>query len=170
MNLPNDMIKKIIQTNSDNKENINENDSKKYKKYKKISQKYSSKNNKKIIPLLKSPSKVRKHKKNNISAPAIVWDNKNIEEHHLNRKLHPRNKINEVKTSYPDGDNQDFYEKGINKVNGLKIEQFKKNDLKIMDNNEDINDKFDDISKEEMKMSLQNTLINKFHKELKLKE
>ena len=178
MSLQNIIAEEIIKSISSNEENIqNENQSKKNKKEKKIFQKLSSKNDKKIMSLLKRPSELRKIKEQNISKTKIMWDDKNIEEHYLNRIHHPRNKIIEIKTSYPNGDEQDFYEKGINKVNETKLEELDLKEFKITDDNEDISDllvnydKFYDISKEEMKMCLQNTLINKFHKEFeKLKK
>ena len=81
----------------------------------------------KVIPLLKPPSKRRKFdkegksKNQENSQSGIIWDNKTIEEQYLDRKLHPRIKIDEPKTPYPDGDDGDIYQEGINKVNEIKL-------------------------------------------------
>ena len=134
-----------------------------------------------VIPLLKPPSKCRR------SGKSIAWDNKTIEEQILDKKLHPRIKIEEQKTSYPNGDDEDLYQEGINKVNEIKptkeiinnvIETLNKKD-KIENNNKanKINKKAlkfyhdnimksDDLSGERI-ICLQNTLINKFHKEVR---
>ena len=156
---------------------------------------------KKVIPLLKPPSKRRKFDKDgktqNIekNQTGIIWDNKTIEEHYLDRKLHPRMKIDEPKTPYPDGDEEDIYEDGLNKVNEIKpTEELlnnvvatlnKKNDENNQSNTQMLKkraytneytealkfykenkDKFEDLSRER-KICLQNTLINKFHKEVR---
>ena len=156
---------------------------------------------KKVIPLLKPPSKRRKFDKDgktqNIenNQTGIIWDNKTIEEHYLDRKLHPRMKIDEPKTPYPDGDEEDLYQDGLNKVNGIKpTEELlnnvvatlnKKNDENNQSNTQMLKkraytneytealkfykenkDKFEDLSRER-KICLQNTLINKFHKEVR---
>ena len=156
---------------------------------------------KKVIPLLKPPSKRRKFDKDgktqNIenNQTGIIWDNKTIEEHYLDRKLHPRMKIDEPKTPYPDGDEEDLYQDGLNKVNEIKpTEELlnnvvatlnKKNDENNQSNTQMLKkraytneytealkfykenkDKFEDLSRER-KICLQNTLINKFHKEVR---
>ena len=80
----------------------------------------------KVVPLLKPPSKRRKFdkegktKNQENSQTGIIWDNKTIEEQYLDRKLHPRIKIDEPKTPYPDGDDEDIYQEVINKVNEIK--------------------------------------------------
>ena len=156
---------------------------------------------KKVIPLLKPPSKRRKFDKDgktqNIenNQTGIIWDNKTIEEHYLDRKLYPRMKIDEPKTPYPDGDEEDLYQDGLNKVNEIKpTEELlnnvvatlnKKNDENNQSNTQMLKkraytneytealkfykenkDKFEDLSRER-KICLQNTLINKFHKEVR---
>ncbi len=159
-------------------------------------------NDQKVIPLLKPPSKRRKFDKNgktkNLenSQQGIIWDNKTIEEHYLDRKLHPRMKIDEPKTPYPDGDEDDLYQEGMNKVNGIKPTEELLNNVvaslneKDDDGNNQTNtqilkkraysneytkalkfykentEKFEDLSRER-KICLQNTLINKFHKEVR---
>ena len=183
----------------DNSNNNNNNNNKKSRKERKSMKKAS--NNKKVVPLLKPPSKRRKFDKDgktqnigNVQA-GIIWDNKTIEEHYLDRKLHPRMKIDEPKTPYPDGDEEDLYQDGINKVNEIKpTEELlnnvvatlnKKNDVKNQSNTKELkkraytneytealkfykdnSDKFEDLSGER-KICLQNTLINKFHKEVR---
>ena len=159
-------------------------------------------NDQKVIPLLKPPSKRRKFDKNGKtknsenSQTGIIWDNKTIEEHYLDRKLHPRMKIDEPKTPYPDGDEDDLYQEGMNKVNGIKPTEELLNNVvaslisKDDDGNNQTNtqilkkraysneytkalkfykentEKFEDLSRER-KICLQNTLINKFHKEVR---
>ena len=199
---------------TEEKENLNENIqnniysnvdnlpyAKKSRKEKKSFKKLSSKNAQdqaKVIPLLKPPSKRRKFDKdgktsnqqNNCQA-GIIWDNKTIEEQFLDRKLHPRVKIDEPKTSYPDGDKEDLYEEGMNKVNETKPTEellnnvvaslnndnkLKTGKLKIRTHSNDFtkalkfynenNEKFEDLTGER-KLCLQNTLINKFHKEVR---
>ena len=92
---------------------------------KKLNSKISNQQ-KKVVPLLKPPSKRRKFDKEGKSInqeniqTGIIWDNKTIEEQYLDRKLHPRVKIDEPKTPYPDGDEEDAYQEGINKVNEIK--------------------------------------------------
>ena len=155
----------------------------------------------KVIPLLKPPSKRRKFDKygkttnQENSQTGIIWDNKTIEEQYLDRKLHPRIKIDEPKTPYPDGDDEDVYQEGINKVNEIKPteellnnvvaslnEKNKGNNLsntnelkkrayfneyttalKFYNENKE---RYEDLSRER-KMCLENTLINKFHKEVR---
>ena len=155
----------------------------------------------KVIPLLKPPSKRRKFdkdgKKENKenSQTGIIWDNKTIEEQYLDRKLHPRIKIDEPKTPYPDGDDEDIYQEGINKVNEIKLteelltnvvaslnekdkDKTKSNTMELKKKayyNEyttalkfykENKEKYEDLTGER-KMSLENTLINKFHKEVR---
>ena len=96
------------------------------KKYlKKTSKRQLSDAQIKVVPLLKPPSRCRNFgkshnlkKKNN--EKTIAWDNKTIEKQYLDRKLHPRIKIDENKTLYPNGDDEDLYQEGINKVNEIK--------------------------------------------------
>ena len=175
---------------------------KKIKKDKKTIKKAATKtfnDRKKVIPLLKPPSKLRRFNKNENqenSQTGIVWDNKTIEEHYLERKLHPRIKIDEPKTPYPGGNDKDIYEEGINKVNEIEpTEELlnnvvaalneKENDDKNKSNTNELKkkaytneytnalkfykenrEKFDDLSGER-KICLENTLINKFHKEIR---
>ena len=156
-------------------------------------------NNVKVVPLLKSPSRRRKFDKDEKKGVAekshnsIIWDNKTIEEQYLDRKLHPRIKIDEPKTPYPNGDENDVYEEGINKLNEIKLTEEILNEVvaslnekdKISSNTKELKlkaygneytnalkfynenkEKFDDLSGER-KMCLKNTLINKFHKEVR---
>jgi hypothetical protein len=193
------------------KHNSNENDknqtnspqlksNKKEKKAKKLNSKMANAQ-KKVVPLLKPPSKRRKFDKEgktinqeNIQA-GIIWDNKTIEEQYLDRKLHPRIKIDEPKTPYPDGDEEDVYQEGINKVNEIKPTEELLNNVVASLNQEnndgnksntkelkkkaysneytkalqfykDNKEKYEDLSGER-KICLQNTLINKFHKEVR---
>ena len=154
----------------------------------------------KVIPLLKPPSKRRKFDKDgkkenkDNSQTGIIWDNKTIEEQYLDRKLHPRIKIDEPKTPYPDGDDEDIYQEGINKVNEIKLteelltnvvaslnekdKEKKSNTIELKKkaySNEyttalkfykENQEKYEDLTGER-KMSLENTLINKFHKEVR---
>ena len=71
-----------------------------------------------IKPLLK-------HKKDRTKSKTehkgIVWDNKTIEEQYLERKLHPRQKIDEPKTPYtPYEEGDDIYLQKINEVNKIQ--------------------------------------------------
>ena len=184
----------------DTNKNINGEDSQKIirKGGKKISKK-SKKEQVKIVPLLKPPSKRRKFDKDGKTVlsdeennqEGIKWDNKSIEEQRLDSILHPRTKIDEPKTPYPDGDENDIYQDGINKVNEIKpteellndvvaslneknkskTEEFKKKAYsneytKALEFYAQNKEKFDDLSGER-KICLQNTLINKFHKEVR---
>jgi hypothetical protein len=196
--------KENLNENIQNNSNSNDVDlalSKKSRKEKKSFKKISSKNSQdqaKVIPLLKPPSKRRKFDKDGKAAnqrnncqTGIIWDNKTIEEQHLDRKLHRKVKIDEPKTSYPDGDKEDLYEEGMNKVNEIKAtEELLKNvvdslninnksktgKLKVRTYSNDYantfkfdkenNKKFEDLTGER-KLCLQNTLINKFHKEVR---
>ena len=209
------MNNKTEKENENSNENIENNylaDSglphiKKSRKDKKSIKKTSNKQNqdqKKVIPLLKPPSKRRKFdkegksKNNENSKTGIIWDNKTIEEQYLDRKLHPRIKIDEPKTPYPDGDDGDIYQEGINKVNEIKLteellsnvvaslnEKDKDKDKGIQSNTQELKkkaysneytsalkfynenkEKFEDLTGER-KISLENTLINKFHKEVR---
>ena len=179
---------------------------KKIKKEKNIIKKSATKSfneHKKVIPLLKPPSKRRKFNKNEKtinqenSQNGIVWDDKTIEGHYLERKLHPRIKIDEPKTPYPGGDDEDIYQEGINKVNEVKLTEELLNNVVAALNEKDSNnknkqsntnelkkkayyneyitalkfykenkEKYDDLSGERKKC-LENTLINKFHKEFR---
>ena len=123
----------------------------------------------------------------------IKWDNKIIQDLCLEKKQHP--KIKEEKTLYPDGDKEDLYEEAVNKVNEIKpTEEILNNVIDVLNNKgenekklelkrikkrtyssqypktlkfyDDICNKFDNLSGEN-KISLQNTLINKFHKEVR---
>ena len=171
-------------------------------KTKKRKSKNSKRNSEaKIIPLLKPPSKRRKfskkHTEENVNT-GIIWDNKTIEEQYLDRKLHPRIKIDEPKTPYPDGDDSDLYEDGLNLVNGTKpTEELLQNVVSCLDKNKEFFDggkksntselkkkaygseftkalnfyneqgkKYEELEGER-KITLQNTLINKFHKEVR---
>ena len=166
------------------------------KSFKKASK--NSQNQVKVIPLLKPPSKRRKFDKDgkttsqqNSCQTGIIWDNKTIEEQFLDRKLHPRIKIDEPKTPYPDGDEEDLYQEGMNKVNEIKPTQELLNNVVASLNNDnksktgelklkaysneytnalkfynENSEKFEDLTGER-KLCLQNTLINKFHKEVR---
>ena len=156
-----------------------------FKKSKKI-----IKNNIKVVSLLKSPSKQRKSNKNSFykNKNGIIWDNKIIEKQNLEKKPHSKNKKSNIKTLYPKGDESDIYQEGINKVNRIKpneellnkivnsfLEKNKnnKNELKEMTNDNEYSDylnffkeKFDELENEK-RISLQNTLINKFQNEFR---
>ena len=154
----------------------------------------------KVVPLLKPPSKRRKFdkegktKNQENSQTGIIWDNKTIEEQYLDRKLHPRIKIDEPKTPYPDGDDEDIYQEGINKFNEIKpteellnnvVASLNEKEEKKESNTQELKkkayanefttalkfynenkEKYDDLSGER-KICLENTLINKFHKEVR---
>ena len=154
----------------------------------------------KVVPLLKPPNKRRKFDKEGKtqnqenSQSGIIWDNKTIEEQYLDRKLHPRIKIDEPKTPYPDGDDEDIYQEGINKVNEIKpteellnnvVASLNEKEEKKESNTQELKkkayanefnialkfykenkEKYDDLSGER-KICLENTLINKFHKEVR---
>ena len=177
---------------------------KKVRKEKKSIKRANTKTNQnqiKVVPLLKPPSKRRKFDKDgksknqDNSQTGIIWDNKTIEEQYLDRKLHPRIKIDEPKTPYPDGDDEDIYQEGINKVNEIKLTEELLTDVvaslnekdkdKIKSNTAELKrkaysneyttalkfynenkEKYEDLTGER-KMSLENTLINKFHKEVR---
>ena len=156
-----------------------------FKKSKKI-----IKNNIKVVSLLKSPSKQRKSNKNSCykNKNGIIWDNKIIEKQNLEKKPHSKNKISNIKTLYPKGDDSDIYQEGINKVNRIKpneellnkivksfLEKNKNNinELKEVSNDNEYSDylnffkeKFDELENEK-RISLQNTLINKFQNEFR---
>ena len=156
-----------------------------FKKSKKI-----IKNNIKVVSLLKSPSKQRKSNKNSFykNKNGIIWDNNILEKQNLEKKQHSKNKISNIKTLYPKGDESDIYQEGINKVNRIKpneellnkivnsfLEKNKnnKNELKEMTNDNEYSDylnffkeKFDELENEK-RISLQNTLINKFQNEFR---
>ena len=196
--------KENVSENVQNNSHLNDMDlalSKKSRKEKKSFKKLSSKNNQdqvKVVPLLKPPSKRRKfdkdgkpRNKHNNCHSGIIWDNKTIEEQYLDRKLHPRAKIDEPKTSYPDGDEKDLYQEGMNKVNETKPTEELLNNVAASLNNDnkskngelkrransneftnalkfykEVDKKFEDLTGER-KLCLQNTLINKFHKEVR---
>ena len=100
----------------------------KIKKHKKSFKKSRLNKESKFVPLLKPPSKRRKYDEkgnlqnedNSRNQNGIIWDNKTIDEQYLDRKLHPRIKIDEPKTPYPDGDESDIYQEGINILNEIK--------------------------------------------------
>ena len=156
-----------------------------FKKSKKI-----IKNGIKVVSLLKSPSKQRKSNKNSFykNKNGIIWDNKIIEKQNLEKKPHSKNKKSNIKTLYPKGDESDIYQEGINKVNRIKpneellnkivnsfLEKNKNNinELKEVSNDNEYSDylnffkeKFDELENEK-RISLQNTLINKFQNEFR---
>ena len=156
-----------------------------FKKSKKI-----IKNNIKVVSLLKSPSKQRKSNKNSFykNKNGIIWDNKIIEKQNLEKKPQSKNKKSNIKTLYPKGDESDIYQEGINKVNRIKpnkellnkivnsfLEKNKNNinELKEVSNDKEYSDylnffkeKFDELENEK-RISLQNTLINKFQNEFR---
>ena len=135
------------ENSNENAKNSSEKQRKKSKEEKKTFKKLASKiqgDQIKVIPLLKPPSKRRKFDKNGKTKnqennqTGIIWDNKTIEEHYLDRKLHPRIKIDEPKTPYPDGDDEDVYEEGLNKVNGIKpTEELLNNVVASLNENKD---------------------------------
>ena len=109
----------------------------KVKKHKKSFKKAGFNKEVKVVPLLKPPSKRRKYDENgNLeneekihNKSGIIWDNKTIDEQYLDRKLHPRIKIDEPKTPYPDGDDNDVYQEGMNKLNEIKPTEELLNDV-----------------------------------------
>ena len=205
MSVEKERPKENIEENIPQRLNLTDNNLPKIKKTnKRVSKKSRFSNQIKVVPLLKPPSQRRKYDKNgklenedNIkNKNGIIWDNKTIDEQYLDRKLHPRIKIYEPKTPYPDGDESDLYQEGINKLNeikpteellndvvnslmekdeekkkNLKTNQLKKkaygneftNALKFYNENKE---KFEELTGER-KICLQNTLINKFHKEVR---
>ena len=204
------MSEQIEKNNENVQNNLNNNDEpyspdiKKSRKEKKSIKKPRAKtmtDHKKVAPLLKPPNKRRKFNKEgktiNQKNPEsrIIWDNKTIEEQYLDRKLHPRVKIDEPKTPYPDGDDEDIYQEGINNINEIKpteellnnvvaslnekVKEKKITNTKEMQKKAYTNEftaalkfynenkeKFDDLPRER-KECLENTLINKFHKEVR---
>ena len=184
--------------------NLTDHDLPKVKKHKKSFKKSRFSKEAKVVPLLKPPSQRRKYdEKGNLendekiqNKSSIIWDNKTIDEQYLDRKLHPRIKIDEPKTPYPDGDDNDVYQEGMNKLNEIKPTEELLNDVvnSLKENNEEKKknlkthelkkkaygneftealkfynehkDKFDELNCER-KITLQNTLINKFHKEVR---
>ena len=204
MSVEKESQKENIEENLEKRISVTDNNLPKVKKHKKSLKKTHNSNQVKVIPLLKKPSERRKYDENgNLKnqeiirqKSGIVWDNKTIDEQFLDRKLHPRIKIDEPKTPYPDGDENDLYQEGINKLNEIKPTEDLLNAVvsSLMDNNEEKKknlktkelkkkaysneytkalqfynenkEKFEDLSIERKK-SLQNTLINKFHKEVR---
>ena len=204
MSAEKELKKENIEENLVKRLNNTDNNLPKVKKHKKSTKKSRFANQIKVVPLLKPPNERRKYDENgNLKnqevirqKSGIVWDNKTIDEQYLDRVLHPRIKIDEPKTPYPDGDENDLYQEGMNKLNEIKpteellnevVNSLKENDdekkknlktkelkKKAYDNeytkalkfyNEN-REKFEDLPLERKK-SLTNTLINKFHKEVR---
>ena len=204
MSVEKELKKENIEENLVKRLNNTDNNLPKVKKHKKSTKKSRFANHIKVVPLLKPPNERRKYDENgNLKnqevirqKSGIVWDNKTIDEQYLDRVLHPRIKIDEPKTPYPDGDENDLYQEGMNKLNEIKpteellnevVNSLKENDdekkknlktkelkKKAYDNeytkalkfyNEN-REKFEDLPLERKK-SLTNTLINKFHKEVR---
>jgi len=204
MSVEKELKKENIEENLVKRLNNTDNNLPKVKKHKKSTKKSRFANQIKVVPLLKPPNERRKYDENgNLKnqevirqKSGIVWDNKTIDEQYLDRVLHPRIKIDEPKTPYPDGDENDLYQEGMNKLNEIKpteellnevVNSLKENDdekkknlktkelkKKAYDNeytkalkfyNEN-REKFEDLPLERKK-SLTNTLINKFHKEVR---
>ena len=204
MSVEKELKKENIEENLVKRLNNTDNNLPKVKKHKKATKKSRFANQIKVVPLLKPPNERRKYDENgNLKnqevirqKSGIVWDNKTIDEQYLDRVLHPRIKIDEPKTPYPDGDENDLYQEGMNKLNEIKpteellnevVNSLKENDdekkknlktkelkKKAYDNeytkalkfyNEN-REKFEDLPLERKK-SLTNTLINKFHKEVR---
>ena len=204
MSVEKELKKENIDENLVKRLNNTDNNLPKVKKHKKSTKKSRFANQIKVVPLLKPPNERRKYDENgNLKnqevirqKSGIVWDNKTIDEQYLDRVLHPRIKIDEPKTPYPDGDENDLYQEGMNKLNEIKpteellnevVNSLKENDdekkknlktkelkKKAYDNeytkalkfyNEN-REKFEDLPLERKK-SLTNTLINKFHKEVR---
>ena len=201
----NNKVKENCNENNKNETNLTDKDLpiiKKFHKDKKSIKKPRTKSfqEMKVVPLLKPPNKRRKFDKEGKttnqenSQTGIIWDNKTIEEQYLDRKLHPRIKIDEPKTPYPDGDDEDIYQEGINKVNEIKpteellnnvVASLNEKEEKKESNTQELKkkayanefttalkfynenkEKYDDLSGER-KICLENTLINKFHKEVR---
>ena len=120
-----------IQENLVKRLNNTDNNLPKVKKHKKSTKKSRFSNQIKVVPLLKPPSERRKYDENgNLKnqeiirqKSGIIWDNKTIDEQYLDRIQHPRIKIDEPKTPYPDGDENDLYQEGMNKLNEIKPTQ-----------------------------------------------
>ena len=204
MSVEKELKNENIEENIVKRLNNTDNNLPKVKKHKKSTKKSRFANQVKVVPLLKPPNERRKYDENgNLKnqevirqKSGIVWDNKTIDEQYLDRVLHPRIKIDEPKTPYPDGDENDLYQEGMNKLNEIKpteellnevVNSLKENDdekkknlktkelkKKAYDNeytkalkfyNEN-REKFEDLPLERKK-SLTNTLINKFHKEVR---
>ena len=204
MSVEKELKKENIEENLVKRLNNTDNNLPKVKKHKKSTKKSRFANQVKVVPLLKPPNERRKYDENgNLKnqevirqKSGIVWDNKTIDEQYLDRVLHPRIKIDEPKTPYPDGDENDLYQEGMNKLNEIKpteellnevVNSLQENDdekkknlktkelkKKAYDNeytkalkfyNEN-REKFEDLPLERKK-SLTNTLINKFHKEVR---
>ena len=199
MSLEKEKKKNIIKENISKKISITDKNLPSVKKHHKKSFRKSRFNNQiKVIPLLKPPNQRRKSEKLEIpnNKSGIIWDNKTIEEQFLDRKLHPRIKIDEPKTPYPDGDENDIYQEGINKLNEIKpteellnnvmnslneknnekftkskTKEFKKKAYeneynKALEFYNENKEKFEELTGER-RICLQNTLINKFHKEVR---
>lgn len=204
MSVEKELKNENIEENLVKRLNNTDNNLPKVKKHKKSTKKSRFANQIKVVSLLKPPNERRKYDENgNLKnqevirqKSGIVWDNKTIDEQYLDRVLHPRIKIDEPKTPYPDGDENDLYQEGMNKLNEIKpteellnevVNSLKENDdekkknlktkelkKKAYDNeytkalkfyNEN-REKFEDLPLERKK-SLTNTLINKFHKEVR---
>ena len=203
-----EIIKENYDENNKNETNLIDNELPNIKKLHKDKKSFKKTRTKsfqdkiKVVPLLKPPNKRRKFDKEgkttNLenSPTGIIWDNKTIDEQYLERKLHPRIKIDEPKTPYPDGDDEDIYQEGINKVNEIKpteellnnvvasLNEKEKKEKKKSNTQElkkkaytneftralkfynENKEKYDDLSGER-KICLENTLINKFHKEVR---
>ena len=199
MSLEKEKKKNIIKENISKKISITDKNLPSVKKHHKKSFRKSRFNNQiKVIPLLKPPNQRRKSEKLEIpnNKSGIIWDNKTIEEQYLDRKLNPRIKKYEHKTSYPKGDETDIYQEGINKLNEIKPTEELVNNIvnslkeinKNIDNSSGASDfmgkslkneylntftffnenkkKFEELE-EERKLTLQNTFINKFQKEVR---
>lgn len=160
----------------------------KLKRNKNSKKKSQTKKNYKKLPSLLKPRKERSNNYNEIENNGknsdIIWDKKIIDEQ-IERKLKPRNKINELKIQYPKGESSDLYEIGLNEVNRVNLTEeqlqnsmnYLKENIQLLKNKEHfinfanmlglkINyDEFENLE-DERKMTLLNTFINKFNKEV----
>ena len=203
MSIENEHPKENLENNM-KRINLTDHDLPKVKKHKKSFRKSRFNKEAKVVPLLKPPSKRRKftfngdlqNEDDSHNHIGIIWDNKTIDEQYLDRKLHPRIKIDEPKTPYPDGDDSDIYQEGMNKLNEIKPTEELLNNVvnSLMEKNEEKkkNKKTNELKKKayeneytnalkfynenkekfeelngERKITLQNTFINKFHKEVR---
>ena len=182
MSVEKESKKENIEENLEKRISVTDNNLPKVKKHKKSLKKTHNSNQVKVIPLLKKPSERRKYDENgNLKnqeiirqKSGIVWDNKTIDEQFLDRKQHPRIKIDEPKTPYPDGDENDLYQEGINKLNEIKPTEDLLNAVvnSLMENNEEKkkNLKTKELKKKHIVMNIPKlcNFITKIKKNLKI--
>lgn len=125
------------------------------------------------ISILKKEGANLLPQKNNNS---IKWDNQVIEDQNIHNRGNKNNKKmkSQSQTKYLNyGDEEDLYIKNLNKLNELKfsddclknmVESLKKSDDCAEEKNKNV---FDENLDYESKITLKNTLLNKFHKEIR---